>query len=103
NAGEKKMLKNLLKQNETLLPCKITCKEITMNHCYNCLKTLILKSCQNYLSTKELLDVLKISKKTLQRYRQEIDFPKPIKLSSRNFRWKLNEIETYLERRRKLA
>ncbi len=93
------MLKNSLKLEETLLPCKAICKEITMNHCYNCLKTLILKSCQNYLSTKELLDVLKISKKTLQRYRQKIDFPKPIKLSSRNFRWNLDEVERYLNNR----
>lgn len=51
------------------------------------------------MSTKELLDVLKISKKTLQRYRQKIDFPKPIKLSSRNFRWNLDEVERYLNNR----
>lgn len=97
------MLKNLLKQNETLPPCKIICKEPDMNHYINCLKCSVLENYPKLLSTKELLDVLKITRKTLQRYRQETDFPEPVKLSSRNFRWKLNEIETYLERRRKLA
>lgn len=74
-----------------------------MTHYINCIKCLVLENYPKLLSTKELLDILKISRKTLQRYRQETDFPEPVKLSSRNFRWKLNEIETYLERRRKLA
>lgn len=71
-----------------------------MNHYINCMRCFVSEKCPKLLSIKELLDVLKISRKALQRYRQEIDFPEPAKLSSRNFRWKLNEIEIYLERRK---
>lgn len=93
------MLKNLLKQNETLLPCKIPFKEPNMTHYINCIKYSVLENYPKLLSTKELLDVLKISRKTLQRYRQETDFPEPVKLSSRNFRWNLDEVERYLNNR----
>lgn len=70
-------------------------------NCYNnCIKWLVLENCPKLLSTKELLDVLKNSNQTLYKYRQEIDFPEPIRLSSRNFRWKLDEVAYYLEKRK---
>lgn len=87
------MLKILLMQDEILPLCKILLKEPNMTYCNNC-----FKNCQEYLSTKELLEYLKISRITLNRYRREIDFPEPVKLSSRNFRWKLEDMERYLEK-----
>lgn len=52
---------------------------------------------KNFLTSAEVCRILKISRPTLKRYIEQNNFPKPIKLSSKNFRWNYEEIIEYLE------
>lgn len=49
-----------------------------------------------YYTTKELADILGVCRRTLLKYQRNDDFPKPLRLSSRYFKYNKAEVAAYL-------
>ncbi|MDB6090859.1 MAG: helix-turn-helix protein [Gammaproteobacteria bacterium] len=54
-----------------------------------------------YLRISDVCRLLRISKPTLWRLRQSSDFPAPTRLSDRAIGWSRNEIQTWVDARRR--
>lgn len=53
----------------------------------------------NYLSGKQVAEMLGVSFTSVHRLFKEGVIPKPIKVDTRNFKWLRNEVEEYLTAR----